>query len=198
MRPPVKVIAGCTSVHCSLTPACAPAREVGPALPHASCGPSLRALPGGASAPGAASALGWGDGDLWRVLPGAGGRARCAEKNTWDSEPECGPEMRVSATSAGPWAADALTSRVAVFSYLQDLREMTKTRNQFILRGAPAGPSNRQDAKQPQESQDRRLVKKRCGIMAQPPRSVVKRGDCTGFVGRWNYPQPRGTRPPAR
>jgi len=37
--------------------------------------------------------------------------------------------------------------------------------------------------------------KNRCGIMAQPPRSVVKRGDYTWCSGRWNYPQRRGTRP---
>ena len=42
------------------------------------CGPYLRALPGCASGPGAADAVGWRDGGLWGVLPGAAGRRRGA------------------------------------------------------------------------------------------------------------------------
>lgn len=43
-------------------------------------------------------------------------RERCAEQHAWDSEPECGPEMRWIATCSGPYAA-ALIARVAVFSH---------------------------------------------------------------------------------
>ncbi len=42
------------------------------------CGPYLRALPGCASGPGAAGTVGWRDGGLWGVLPGAAGRRRGA------------------------------------------------------------------------------------------------------------------------
>jgi len=31
--------------------------------------------------------------------------------------------------------------------------------------------------------------------MATPPHDGVIGGHFTGFLGRWNYPQPRGTRP---
>ena len=44
-------------------------------------------------------------------------RERCAEKNAWDSEPECATAMRVIATFSGPCAADTLTTRVTVFSH---------------------------------------------------------------------------------
>jgi hypothetical protein len=48
-----------------------PARGAGPVLPYAPCGPYLRAMPGGASGPGAAGAVGRRDGGLWGVPPGA-------------------------------------------------------------------------------------------------------------------------------
>src|SRR5262249_20655100 len=44
---------------------------------------------------------------------------------------------------------------------------------------ASAGPGYVQHDTQPQEAQDCQLVEKKCGSMAQPPRSVVKRGDYT-------------------
>jgi len=36
---------------------------------------------------------------------------------------------------------------------------------------------------------------KRCETMALPPPKRVEMGHFTGFLGRWNYPQRRGTRP---
>jgi hypothetical protein len=57
-----------------------PAGRAGPRCPPASRGLSLRALPGCASAPGAARAVGWGDGRLCRVPAGAARRRRGARR----------------------------------------------------------------------------------------------------------------------
>jgi hypothetical protein len=43
-------------------------------------------------------------------------RERCVKKNAGDSEPESGTERGGIATLSGPYAAHALTLRVAVFS----------------------------------------------------------------------------------